>query len=348
MLLPRFPSTQTPATPSAHRRRVLALGVSTALAPPLRAFAQPAGAAPKKVWRIGFLSPIARPPGPNPYSAAFVEAMLKLGYVYQRDYVVELRSADGDYASLPALAAELVQRKADILLAWTSIAVRATQQASATKPIVFMGVHDPVGNGLAASLAHPGGHTTGLATFQGDFIAKHLEMLTLIAPKRKRIAVLVNPTLPVHAALWVSAQEAAKKAGMQVLKTSAQNAEGIERAFKAMVRERAGAVIVASDPFFNSHPQQLADLALKHKLASVFGAREDVVAGGLMSYGDSVVEMFRRVPYYLDRIFKGTPPSDLPIEQPAVFHCAINRKTATALGLKIPLELLLRADEVIE
>ena len=328
------------------RRRLLSAALLGALHAPSRVMAQ----TPAKVWRIGLLSPIPRPrpDEPNPYTPALVQAMQKLGYAPKKDYVVELRSADGDYARLPALAAELVQARVDVIVAWSSIAVQAAQGATKSIPIIFMGVHDPVGMGLVQSLAHPGGNTTGLATFQGMLVPKHLELLRVALPKLSRVAVLVNPQLATHDDMLKSAQEAGRQLRVTMIPVRARNEQELAPAFAAMARARAGAVIVISDPFFNQQRHLIAGLALKHRLPSVFGAREDVVAGGLLSYGDSTLDMFRRVPLYLDKIFKGTPPGDLPVEQPMVFHLALNRKTAQALGMAVSQELILRADEVIE
>jgi putative ABC transport system substrate-binding protein len=207
---------------------------------------------------------------------------------------------------------------------------------------------DPVGSGFVASLAHPGGNTTGLASSSDDSSPKQLELLATAVPKLSRAAVLLNPGTPTSSAVLKNAEAAAQKAGIVVVSMEARNQQEIENAFAALARERVQAVMVSPDAFFFGQRQLLADLALRNRLPSVFGQREYAEAGGLMSYGESLEEFFRRAASFVDKIFKGAKPGDLPIEQPTKFHLVINRKTADALGLIIPPQLYIFAEEVIE
>ena len=331
-----------------HRRKFLAALGAGALAAPLASFAQKPG----KVWRIVFLapnSPESNPAVPDAYSAAFLREMQAAGHTFGMDYVIELRSADGHYDRLPALAQELVRLNADIILPVSPIAVSAAHQASKTVPIVCIGAHDPVGLGLAASLARPGGNLTGLATFYADLIPKHLELLKSVVPKATRVAILANAKALVEdAAVDKAIREAAQLLGMRLQAVTIESTEQLPRAFAAMTRERAAGFITIADVMFLRERRQVAELALKHRLPSLFADRESVQAGGLLSYGEDFVEILAQAAKYVSKIMKGAKPGDLPIEQPTKFHLTINRKTAKALKLAIPQELLLRADEVIE
>jgi len=331
-----------------HRRKFLAALGAGALAAPLASFAQKPG----KVWRVVFLtpnSPESSPGAPDAYSTAFLREMQAAGHTFGVDYVIELRSADGDYQRLPALAKELVRLNADIILPVSPIAVSAAHQASKTVPIVCIGVHDPVGLGLAASLARPGGNLTGLATFYADLIPKHLELLKAIIPKASRVAILTNTKAAVEDMEVVekAIREAGKILGIRLQAVTIESTEQLPRAFAAMTREHAAGFITIADVMFLRERRQVAELALKHRLPSLFADRESVQAGGLLSYGEDFVEIFAQAAKYVSKIMKGAKPGDLPIEQPTKFHLTINRKTAKALKLTIPQELLLRADEVI-
>jgi putative ABC transport system substrate-binding protein len=327
-----------------RRKIIIALGVG-ALAIPLSSFAQPKN----KILRIGFLVGFARPPSLDAhYIGAVARGLREMGYVEGKNFVIEWRFADGNYNRLPDLAAELVRLNVDIILTQGTPATRAAQQATATIPIVCGTMSDPVGNGFAKSLTRPGGNITGLSLTTTDMSPKHIELLKLLLPKLTRLSVLVNLGNPAHPAIVKSIAANAQKLGIKTETLDARNADGIERNFAIMKRERAEAVIVAVDGFFIAQRQQIAELALKEHLPSIFSAQEHVEAGGLMSYGQNLTDLYRRAAGYVDKIFKGAKPGDLPIEQPAVFSLAINRKTAKALGLAIPNELLLRADKVIE
>jgi putative ABC transport system substrate-binding protein len=331
--------------PLARRRLLIALGAG-ALAAPLRAFAQQQD----KVRRIGFLAARTRSTSSNPdvYYDAFVQGMRELGYVEGKNLLIEWRFADGKIERLPGLASELVRAKVEVIATHGTTGTQAAQRATRTIPIVFGSANDPVASGFAASLARPGGNITGLSLISVDVSQKHLELLKTLVPRMSRVAVLVNPGNSSLPAVLKSIQAAAQQFGVKVLPADARTPEEIEHGFAAMRRERADAVIILNDTFFIGQRRQITELAARNRLPSMFPFREDVEAGGLMSYGQNLADHYRRAATYVDKILKGAKPSDLPIEQPTKIHLAINRKTAKALGLKIPQELLLRADEVIE
>ena len=328
----------------ARRSFVLALGAG-ALAP-LSLVAQPQ----PKVRRIGFLATRSRSTVSNPdvYYDAFVQGMRDLGYVEGKNLVIEWRFADGKYERLAGLAAELVQMKPEVIVTHGTPGPQAMRQATSTIPIVTASAGDPVASGFAVSLTRPGGNITGLSLIAIDLSPKHFELLTIMVPRLSRVAVLANPGNSSHPAILKSLQTAAQQVGIKVLPMDARTPEEIERGFAMMKRERAEAVIVAADGFFVGQRRRIAELAAKNRTPSMYAFREHVGAGGLMSYGQNLTEHYRSAATYVDKILKGAKPGDLPFEQPTRIHLAINRKTAKALGLKIPQELLLRADEVIE
>ena len=327
-----------------RRSLVLALGVALLVAP-LGSFAQQQG----KVWRIGFLSPRRRPTSlDSDYYGAFPRRMSELGYVEGKNLIIDWRFANGEYERLPGMAAELVQLKVDVIMAPGPPGVIAARKATTTIPIVMVVSVDPVGAGFVGSLAQPGGNITGLSNLAGDLSSKHLELLLTIVPKLSRVAILVNPANAAHTAIPKNVQAAAQKAGIKVLAVDAQTPQEIEGAFFKMARENAGAVIVALDPLFIQQVTQIAAQATKHRLPSIFAFREATEAGGLLSYGQSQVDLYRRAAGYVDRIFKGAKPADLPVEQPTTLELFVNRKTATTLGVTIPHSLLISADKVIE
>ena len=327
-----------------RRRVIFALGAG-ALAAPLASFAQQTQA---KIARIGFLSAASD----SGFGAKAVEALRAglrdLGYMEGRNIFIETRWAEGKYERLPELARELVRLKVDVIVAVPSPAIRAAQQATSTIPIVFATTGDPVGSGFAASLARPGGNITGLSNSNLDVSAKLLDLLKAIAPKLTRVAMLGNPGSSTQPAHLKSTQAAARTVGIQILAVEARSPEEIERGFARMTREGAGAVIIAADSLFLAQSRRIAELALNHRLPSISQHPFYAEAGGLMSYGQNTLEGYRRAASYVDKILKGAKPGDLPIEQPTRFQLLINRKTAKALGLTIPPELLLSADEVIE
>ena len=326
-----------------RRRLVLALGAG-ALAAPLVSFAQQK---PPKVARIGFLG-AASASGWASRVEVLRAGLRELSYVEGKNIVIEFRWAEGKYERLPGMAAELVQLKVAVIVAASPPAIQAAQQATTTIPIVMVSVADPVGLGFVASLSRPGGNVTGLSTLNVDLSSKYLELLRVAVPKLSRVAVLVKPDHPHHPDELKIIQAAAKTTGVNVSPLQASTASQIEAALGAMTRERAGALIVLPDAFFRTHGRQIAELAMKNRLPTMFATPEWVEAGGLMSYGQNTVERFRRAATYVDKILKGVKPADLPVEQPTQFELVINRKTAKAIGLTISQDLLFRADKVIE
>jgi putative ABC transport system substrate-binding protein len=327
-----------------RRRLLVALGAG-ALGAPLACFAQQPG----KVWRVGFLSARSRPVSlDSDEYGGFPQGMRELGYVEGKNLLIEWRYAEGKYERLPELLAELVRLKVDAIVAPGSPVISAAQKVTTTVPIVVVNAQDPVGSGLIKSLAHPGGNITGLSSLAVDISPKHLEMLLGMVPKLTHVAVLVNFDNPSHPVTLKNVQAAAQKANVKVLPVEARTTPEIEKAFSAMAREKAGAVIVARDALFLQQARQIAELAAKHRLPTISGIREHIEAGGLMTYGPNSTDSFRRAATYVDKILKGAKPGDLPVEQPTKFDLFINRKTAKALGLTIPQSLLIIADKVIE
>jgi len=329
-----------------QRRKLLAAFGLCTLAASFGSLAQQQG----KVRRIGFLALRSRPTPSTPDVSydAFTQGIRELGYVEGKNLVVEWRFADGKYERLSSLATELVRLKLEVMVSHSTPGIQALQKATNTIPIVAAVVGDPVASGFAASLARPGGNITGLSNIPVDLSPKHIELLKLMMPALSRTAVLVNPGNLSHPAILKGVHAAAQQLGVKILPVDARNSEEIERGFSEMKRERADGVIILGDSLFVGQRRQIIDLSARNPLLSMFYFREDVEAGGLMSYGQNLADFYRRAATYVDKILKGAKPAELPIEQPTKIHLAINRKTAKALGLVIPQELLLRADEVIE
>jgi putative ABC transport system substrate-binding protein len=328
------------------RRQIISTLSTAALNWPLTPLAQQPG----KVWRIGFLyngtRESAMSTGRYP---AFLDGMRKLGYVEGKNYVLEERFVSNDEAGLlTTLAAELVNAKVDIIMSSGGATNQALKPATSSIPIVFAVTANPVREGLATSLAHPGRNFTGLAAFLDDLFPKHVEMLKLAMPKLGRIAVLANSRNPGHPSLIKGVEAVARHNAIQVVRVEGDSLEGIERAVASAARQRAQAFIILGDSFFVQYFRQIAGYALKNKLASIYSGREYPQEGGLMSYGPNFSDNYRRAATYVDKILKGAKPGDLPIEQPTQFYLTINRKTANALGIAISQEFLLRTDEVIE
>ncbi len=313
---------------------------------PLAVHAQQAG----KVWRIGILETGGGlfAPESNPAEKAFMEGLQEHGYTVGQNITLEFRGAAGKQERLPELAAELVRLNVDILVTPGTLATLAAKHATTTIPIVMVAVGDPVGTGFAASLARPSGNITGLSDVNPDLTAKRLQLLKEVVPKLARAAVLLNPAHPPNVRQLEETQAAARTLGVALQILEVRRSDDIERAFTAVARERAGAVVVLPDAFTVAHRDQIAELALRHRLPTMFAQRSHVAAGGLMAYGASVADLYRKAASYIDKIFKGAKPSDLPIEQPTKYQLVINLKTAKALGLTIPQSLLQRADEVIQ
>jgi putative ABC transport system substrate-binding protein len=274
--------------------------------------------------------------------------MRELGYVEGDNLVVEYRFADGKAERLSNLVAELLELKPDVLVVAGTPAVRAAQKATTRIPIVMAGASDPVGSGFVQSFLLPGGNITGVSNLSIDLSPKLVEMLLSIAPKLSRVAILVNPTNPSHAPVAASLQAAGQRVNLEIGAVEAATAQQIESAFANMSRQNAGAVIVVADAFFIPEGQQIAELARNHRMPSVFPFREQVETGGLMSYGQHLTDNFRRAATYVDKIFKGAKPADLPVEESTKPELVINLRTAEALGVTIPPELLVLATEVIE
>ena len=324
------------------RREFITLLGGTGIAWPLAARSQQGG----RVWRIGLLSGASRE-GASPNYDAFLHGMRELGYAEGRDFILEARFAGGRYEGFPELAAELVRLKVDVLVTGTTAAIRTLQRATTTIPIVLAYSTDPIGNGFVASLARPGGNITGLSGASDDTSPKQLELVTTVVPNASRIGLIGNPATPTFVGVRTSAEIAAQKVGVIIVPVEARNPQEIESAFAEFDKQRVQAFIAAGDAVLFTQRGQIADLALRNRLPSMFSQREYAEAGGLMSYGENLSEFFRRAASFVDKIFKGANPGDLPIEQPTRFNLVINRKTADALGVTIPAQLYIFADEVI-
>jgi putative tryptophan/tyrosine transport system substrate-binding protein len=347
-----YPELDTSSSP--HRRSDSPLRAYTLIAvltllpalfvAPLAADAQQAG----KVPRIGLLSTTS-PSDRPPLLDAFRQGLRELGWVEGQNIVIDYRYAEGRVDRLPDLAAELVRLKLDLIVSAGTQGVTAAKNATETIPIVMIGVRDPVGTGLIASLQRPGGNVTGVSGSAGlEIVAKQLELLKETVPKIRRVAILSNPANAYHQLAIREVNVAARSLGVQLQLLEARGPNEFDGAFAAMAKERVGALLVLSDAMLNSHRTRLADLAARSRLPAAYGVRESVEAGGLMSYGPSFLDFYRRSAAYVDKILKGAKPADLPVEQPTKFELVINLKTAKALGLTVPDTLLARADEVIE
>jgi ABC-type uncharacterized transport system substrate-binding protein len=329
--------------------RLIGLAVALTLGLCVAPFAGEAQQA-ANVARIGYLSTNH---GANPHlREAFLQGLRDLGYVEGGNVVIEYRDAEGKPKRLPALAAELVGLKVDVIfVGGGTLAALAAMQATRTVPIVFAGVADPVGSGLVTSLARPGGNVTGLSMLAPELVGKCLELLTQAVPGVSRVAVLWYPGAlgeRTDKDMLKEAEVAARALGVRLQFVEARGPADFDRAFSDMTRARAGALTVLTSNMFFIERRRLVDLAAKHRLPAVYQWREGVDAGGLMAYGPNVTDLFRRAATYVDKILKGTKPADLPVEQPTKFELVINLRTAKALNLTIPQSVLLRADQVIE
>jgi putative ABC transport system substrate-binding protein len=301
--------------------------------------------------RIGYLSTQSLSP-PTRLGEAFRQGLRDLGYVEGRNVVIESRSAEGKLERLPALAAELVALKVDVIVAPAGTPpALAAKQATRTIPIVFIAVGDPVTSGLVSSLARPGGNATGLTDVNPELVGKRLELLTQAVPGVSRLAVLWQPGAVgerTEKDMLKAAEVAARALGVRLQVVEARGPADFDRAFSDMTSARAGALTVLGSNMFFKERRRLVDLAAKNRLPAVYITREYVDAGGLMSYGADLADSFRRAATYVDKILKGAKPGDLPVEQPTKFELVINLKTAKSLGLTIPASVLGRADRVIE
>ena len=301
-----------------------------------------------KVPRIGYLAQNNAEMSQGTF-AAFREGLREHGWVEGQTIVVETRYAEGKVDQLPALVSELIRFKVDIIVTTSSGTTWAAKNATQSIPIVMGASANAVGEGLVSSLAHPGGNITGMTFLAGPEIAgKQLQLLKEMAPAASRIAVLTNPTNRSHAAFAREVKVAARSLGAQVQVLEAPNPDQLDSAFAAMTKERAAALLVLTDSMFVGQRRRVVDLAARSRLPALYSQKEFVDDGGLISYGPSLVDMFRRAATHVDKILRGAKPSDMPIEQPTKFELVINLKTANALGITIPQALRLRADELIE
>ena len=325
-------------------RRAFLAGAAALLAAPLAGEAQQA----PKIARIGYLSP-STPAAAAQNLTAFRQEVRELGHVEGKTFVLELRYAEARAERLPDLARELVSLKVDVIITATDVAIAAVKRETQTIPIVMANSSDPVGAGFVASLARPGGNVTGLGMISLDLTGKRLELLKESVPRLSRVAFLWNPGVRGDTLQYKEAEGVARALGLSLQSVEVVRAEDLDRAFSLIRDQRGQALTVAGpSPVTFSNRARIATLAQRNRLPSIYGGREFVDAGGLMSYGPSDRDLFRRAATYVDKILKGANPAELPVELPTKFELVINLKTAKALGLTIPQSVLLRADQVIE
>ena len=326
-----------------QRREFIKLLSGIVAAWPLAARAQQ----PAKIPRIGFLG----------NSTATMEANLigplrdglrELGYEEGRNVIIEFRWADGKYDQFPALVAELLAAKVDVIITAGTPATLAIKKATSTVPLVFIAVGDPVGTGVVPNLGRPGGNITGLSSIAPDLEGKRLELLREVVPKLSHVAFFLNPANAFHTASMRQARVAAQSLGIKLQPMEVNKSEQLDGAFASIVKEKPDALLILADRIFLHNRKRMMEFAIQQRLPSVNAYRELVEAGGLISYGPSYEDMHRRAAVYVDKILKGTKPADLPIEQPTKFTLLINLKTAKTLGLTVPPTLVARADELIE
>jgi putative ABC transport system substrate-binding protein len=325
-----------------NRRELLLLGAAMTAARTLRAQQKP-------VPVVGYLA-FGTPDSAAPLVAALRQGLSEIGYVEGKNVAIEFRGAEGDYDRLPALAADLVARKVDVIVA-TAQSVLAAKNATSTIPIVFAGLGggDPVADGLVASLARPGGNLTGFSSLAIELNPKRLELLSELAPQARVMGLLLNTiNNPSAERIIRVAQEAARAKGVQLQILKASSESEIDAAFATLVQLHAGAGVVVAALFFGSRLEQLVALASRHAVPAIYPSRTFVTSGGLISYGPSLAGTWRQAGVYAGRILKGEKPADLPVQQPTTFELVVNLNTAKELGLTVPPAILARADEVIE
>ncbi len=302
----------------------------------------------RKIRRIGYLDQ-GSVAGNRPYLEALRQGLRDLGWLEGQNIVVEARFAEGKTDQLPALAADLVRSKMDVIVTWSTPAALAAKRATTTIPIVIGFAADPVGSGIISSLARPGGNITGWTHLGLELRAKYLELLKEAVPHAVRFGVLWNPANQVHKPSLNVIEAAAQRLRVELHLAGVQEAGGIESAFSALVAKRVEAIVVFPDGMFVAQRPAILALAARHRLAAMYGVREYVEAGGLMSYGANLSDMHRRVSAaFVDKILRGANPAELPVAQPTVYELVVNLRTATELGLTLPQSVLLRADHVIE
>ena len=321
-------------------RRAFVTGSIALLAAPLAANAQQAG----RIYRLGLLSVT-----PTPHlMEAWRQGLRDHGWIEGQNLRVEARFSEGVDARFPQLVAELIQLKVDVIVAVSDPAVQAAKQATTSIPIVMAAGTDPIVAGFVSNLAHPGGNITGMPIFSDELTAKQLQLLKDLVPRVSRISIIIPTAVPAGMKMWSVAQAAAPRLGLVLRRIEINVPDDIERALATLSRQRPDAILVTPTTVVYVHATRLVDFAATNRLPSMYSFRESVLAGGLISYSTALPDLFRHVGMYVDKIFKGAKPGDLPVEQPTKFELVINRKTAKALGLTIPPSLLLRADELIE
>jgi putative tryptophan/tyrosine transport system substrate-binding protein len=324
------------------RRREFLKGVSGAAAWPLSAWAQQPA-----MPMIGFLHGGSHDPY-IPYTAIFRQGLNENGFIEGRSVAIEYRWAEDRYDRLPALSEDLVARGVSVIVAWGPLAARAAKTATAAIPIVFLTGGDPVQEGLVESLSRPSGNVTGVSFLVNLLLTKRLQLLHELVPGETSIAVLLNPSSPVVEADTEELMAAARSLGIRLNVLKVSTDRELSSSFSTLVQQRAGALLIGTDPFFTDRRDQLVSLATRHAIPTIYFLRESVEAGGLMSYGASLGDAYHHVGLYVARVLSGSKPADLPIPQSVKIELAINLKVAKAVGLEVPSTILLRADEVIE
>jgi len=309
--------------------------------------AVPVNAQPtNKLPRVGYLTALSMAADAS-RTAAFRQGLRELGYVELKNIIFEVHSTGGNTAGLSALAAELVRSKADVIVTGGPTATRPAKQATSTIPIVMAQDNDPVGNGFVASLAHPGGNITGLSSYTTELNGKRMELLKEIVPRLARVAVLGTSTNPGNAQALVETERAANAFGVKIQYLEVRDPTEVENALRAAGKERVDAVLMLATPVFNFDRKRFAELAIKNRLPVMYPRTEFVTVGGLITYGASLIDLYRRAATYVDKILKGAKPADLPVEQPTKFELVINLKAAKQIGITIPPEVLARATKII-
>jgi putative ABC transport system substrate-binding protein len=326
------------------RRSFIGLTIAGVLGAPRGAAAQG-----RKVARIGVLSPFSQSDGAAPSFQVFRDTLRGLGYTEGDNLAFEYRWADGKYERLPALAAELAQSKVDIVLsAWSTPAALAAKRATSSIPIVFVGVGDAVGVGLVEGLARPGANVTGSTFLSEETVGKLLQLLKEVVPRASRVAVVSNPGNPVYVSMLKGIEAMGRQLGLQVVRLAIQGPGDVEAVFDSARRERLDGLVVMRDFVLITYRERIVELAAKQRLPIMYGMREFVSVGGLMSFEPSLAELYQRAAGIVHKILKGARPGELPVEQSSRFELVINLKTARALGLTVPSPVLLRADQVLE
>jgi putative ABC transport system substrate-binding protein len=323
------------------RRAFISSITVSLLAAPLTVDAQQ----PQRLYRIGLLEPTSAATNAANLNA-FRQGLRELGYVEGQDFAIEYRSADGREERYAHLSAELVRLKVDLILTRGTPATLAAKNATGSIPVIMTSIGDPVGPGIVASLARPGGNVTGLTSVATELYAKRVELLRELVPRTARVAALFNMGNPAVPPQWKEVETAARSLGIQPQLLDVRKGEDLGPAFEGAIRQRADALVVGLDTLLQANQRLIVDLAAKHRLPAVYATTE--FAGGLVIYGVNYPEHYRRAASFADKIFKGAKPADLPVEQARKFELVINRRTAKALGLTIPPALLLKADQVIE